>query len=392
LGTFIREVLTTGKECYELIETEYHPDGMIHYQSNGHCYTVGGTRMDWLNPFSQTVTVQPQQFTGELGRGARVFVKKIELKDDRIEFQLWSDPNSHSVTTRAKLKLFVEGGTRQLTLEKAIAATSEVLYVEKYEKLRELTNEFNKLSATIPSLQAQYSDTNLSANQRTQAGHRLRETLQKIVANRSSPLQPNNDPAAIQTYRSQVAALDDALPKLDAAAKSERISSIKAKTAADETQCAELKAQLSGSKLVRSTELEDKFTKMRQYRDLLTERENLASQLATEGEPVQDLRAKLAAESRNLDAVADLLETDRKRIQLDQLNASFEQMKKRKIALVDHYTRAFGSPQERSSLQALIGHMQSMLQNREQAKALGSSAAAKEASLIEAEIQKYRRR
>lgn len=391
-GTVVTVPLTNGGECYQLVETEYHPDGSVRYQSNGHCYSNTGTRMDLLNPWSQTTTLQPEQFAGTIRAGTQVTVRKIELKNDHIEFQLWSNPNSRSVLHRANLRLFVTGGTKDLTADNAIAAAAEVLYIEKYEKLRELTNEFTKLSEALPALQSQYSDVTLKASQRAQVGHTLHETLQKLITNRSSPLLQSTDQAAIQKYNSQLTALDSGLPALDAAAKSERIQSIRSKLAADEALCVGLKAQLSGSKPVRSAELEEKVAKLKQYQDLLAEKQAFASQLFMEGEPTQDLKTQLAAESRELAALNDSLEMDRKRTQLDQLNMAFEQMKKRKVALVDHYTRAFGTAQERSALQALIGHMQSMLQNREQAKVLGSSTAAKEASQIETEVEKYKRR
>ena len=129
-----------------------------------------------------------------------------------------------------------------------------------------------------------------------------------------------------------------------------------------------------------------------QYRKLLDERQNLASQLSREAGASQEVMDTITAESRELNSISGILDTDRRRIQLGRLNASFDEMKKRKSVLLDKYTRAFGTSQERPALQALIGHMQSMSQNRNEAKALGSDTAAREASQVEAELEKYKRR
>jgi hypothetical protein len=384
-GNYIRQD-RPGTECYRLIDTEYLSGGAVRYQARKGCTN------QVLGIPTANVYVERSQLTSSIPIGSRLTVKKVEVKDDRIEFQLWADPNSREIANYAKLKLFIEGGTKQISAEKVIVAAADVFYIAEYEKLRQLQAEFENLSSTLLKLRGQYDDTSGSPDVRAQAGHALQDTLKKIISNRKLFTAQHENAGSLDTYTSQLAALDRELPALETAAKAERMASIKSRIGANQARCVQLKAQLDRKPAATIEEWQRRSQGVHDYGQLLDERKNLLSQLAQESQPNQEFADALQVESKELGIAADALSADHKRLQLARLNASFQEMKKRKLTLMDKYTRAFGTPQERSSLQVLTSHLQSMAQNRNEAKALGSESAAKEAAQIDAEMEKYKRR
>ena len=56
-----------------------------------------------------------------------------------------------------------------------------------------------------------------------------------------------------------------------------------------------------------------------------------------------------------------------------------------RIKLIGAYTQSAGTPQQGAALQAVVAELDSMVRNRNAAKALGSAAAAKQIAQIEAE-------
>ncbi|MBZ5524377.1 MAG: hypothetical protein LAP21_19240 [Acidobacteriia bacterium] len=389
-GSFIAEQnMMPGHECNRLIDTEYRPDGTIRYLRRKGCYSSSGT---WIGDiFSTSAYVDESQLTSALKAGTSATVQKVEIKDDRIEFSVSSRPGSRSISDYAKLKLYIAGGTREATLEKVMAAASEVLYIEKYEKQRELRVEFENLSSELPKLQSQYGAGASVPSQKAKSGHALRDQLQKLITNRSSVSPP--DTAAASQFQAQLAALDKELPAIDAAARAERIESVKAAARSNQEQCAQLKASLDQKHAATLAQWQARSDSVSKSRQLLEQRKDLASQLAQEGETAQDILNGIASENQALDKISEGLNSEHKQLRLAQLNADFQAMEKRKIALLDAYTRAFGSPsKEHTALNAVRSHLQTMLQNRKEAKALGYDVAARQASQVEAEIAKLSRR
>ena len=139
-------------------------------------------------------------------------------------------------------------------------------------------------------------------------------------------------------------------------------------------------------------EWQKKSSSAGEYRGLLAERKNLILQLDTEGESRKDLEADLAAENKSADEAADYLNVDYKRVQILQLNTDYAAMEKARIKLLDDYTRAFGSAQERGMLQAILTHLESMVRNRNEARDLGLGSAAKQVSQLQSEIVQLRQR
>ena len=384
-GNYIRQE-EGGRECVRLIDTEYQPGGSVRYQARKACLS------QILIMPAPNFYFEQNQLTSVTQPGIRLTVKKIEVKSDRIEFQLWANLSSRDVSNHAKLKLFVEGGTKQLTVETVLAAVADVLYIPEYEKQRKLHVEFDRLASNLASLSSQYGDTSSSADKRFQAGHALQDTLQKIILNRDQAGAPYNDPQTVDPFKTQIAALNRELPALEASAKAERTASIKAKISSNRDQCSRLKSDLNPKPASTMAEWQKRNEQAANYQQLLEERKNLLANLVQEGSRDQEGDDSLASESRELSAFLGFLNSDHKRLQLDSLNVSFQNMKKRKLSLMDKYARDFGTPQERASLAALTGHLQSMSQNRKEAKALGSEAAGKEAAQIDAELEKYKRR
>lgn len=382
-GNYIRQD-RAGKECYRLIDTEYLPGGAVRYQARKGCAN------DILGIATGNFYAERNQLTSVTQLGSRLTVRKVEVKDDRIELQLWVDTNSKDISNYAKLKLFVDGGTKQLSAEKAVAAVADVLYIAEYEKQRQLRAEFEKLSSTLAVLRTQYNDPSGSADKRFQAGRALQDTLQKMISNANLAGAPYS--GNVDSYKLQLTDLARELPALEASAKAERIESIKSRISANLVQSGQVQAQLGHKPAATIEEWQKKIQQAGDYRQLLDDRKNLVALLAQEGAPNRNFADAIASESRELGSITDALSSDHQRLQLAGLNASFQEMKKRKLTLMDKYTRAFGTPQERSSLQALTSHLQSMAQNRNEAKALGSETAAREYSQIEAELEKYKRR
>lgn len=140
-------------------------------------------------------------------------------------------------------------------------------------------------------------------------------------------------------------------------------------------------------------EWERKREALGEYRRVLAERQALFGQLQAGGQtpPAAELE-RLKEELNYADSVERLLAGQRQKLQLAQIDANYRDMERKRAQLLDAYTRAFGSAQERPALQTLISHLERMLENRTAAEGLGEGAAAAQASRLRTEIDKLKKR
>ncbi len=262
----------------------------------------------------------------------------------------------------------------------------------EYTRLSKLEAEFQRLLPDARRLRSAYSDPATSPEQRLAVGRVLQRALQKLADNRSAVLPAGGDDGAVAVYRAELAALERDLSALDAAVKAERLRLIKAKLSSNQGQCAKLKLQLEIRPSATLEEWRKKAAGAVEYRQLLDERKNLIIQLQSEGESTQDLVNALAAEIKNADVSTSYLDLDHKQVQILQLNTDYKIMERERLKLLDEYTRAFGSEQERSALQAVLAHLESMLRNRNATRQLGLELAGKQILQLESEIAQLRRR
>ena len=146
--------MQNGQQCLRLIDTEYHLDGSIRYQGRRGCFSTTGDLIGDL--FSSNFYIEAGRLTSSLSAGTTVSVVKLETKDDRIELWLNAVPNTGTVNSYGKLKLYVPKG---VTTEAVMEAASHAFRIEKYERLIILESEYQQLSSTLPNLRSEYATT-----------------------------------------------------------------------------------------------------------------------------------------------------------------------------------------------------------------------------------------
>lgn len=385
LGSFIRDTnLQSGQECNRLIDTEYLSDGTIRYQGRKGCFSSKGNLVG--DYFSSNFYAEPARLTRSLNPGSIVMVQKIEIKDDRIEFSLAAEPSSGTISSYAKLKLYPREGVRA-TLDQLMPFIAQVFVIEKFEKLSALDREYRQLAGRLQTQTARYSNFSGGPNQKIEAARELRGTLQQLVENRRNLAALNGNLPDVNSYTTQIGALDKDINSFQAAAKAERIQNIRAKLSSNQTQRSQLIKNLEHSSTTSNATLQSKIASIEQCQQLLQEEQSLGSQLEQEGEPMQDITSDVTSGRKELDRIAAGLSSDRKRVQLAQLNADYHEMEKRRIRLIGAYTQAAAGAQQQGALQSVLAHLHSMLQNRNEAKALGYEAAGKQISQLEAELK-----
>ena len=105
LGSY---VVTTenGQECYKMVDTELSPDGSIQYQTRKGCFTPSG----WVigsELFSKNYYLDASRLTARVLAGTQVWVRKVECKDNRIEFDLSTSAQTNDINGYARIKFML---------------------------------------------------------------------------------------------------------------------------------------------------------------------------------------------------------------------------------------------------------------------------------------------
>ena len=375
------------RNCTRLIDTEFNSDGSTKYLARRGCLEIT------ISMLPSASYVGPDVITGVQQPGTTVWVRKVELKDDRIEFFLSSQPNSNATATYAKIKFMLGRGYQDWEYKTIVGVVARALRVESYERLLALEAEYTALKSELATAEANYRGATSPASGKLQAAKDLRDLLAKLAQNQSAYVAAGGTPADIADYLGRAKALDPEVASLEAEARKARIQELRVRLQANTSEATQIKALLPKEPSATMTDWQRRSEALAHYQQVLQAREILCSELQAAGEsvPEADLE-KLQQEEQEATHYGEALERDRQGLHLAEVNSEYREMGRRRVQLLDAYTKVFGTPQERPALQALIAHLERMRENRQAASSLGSATAAAEVAQIEREIQKLRKR
>jgi len=387
LGSYVR----LASDCFRLIDTEYSTGGTVRYQARRGCYLQTGKL--GREPFAPNFYVDPGKITKAVSLGAKVSVGKIDLMDDRVEFWLATDLRGHPVDSYAKIKLMLGKGYQGWDYEKLVDVIAQALRIESRERVAVLEAKFADLKSRLGEAEARHRAASGPATERLQTASHVRDLLQQMAQNRSAWISAGRTDPEAETYLERAAALDADITRLQAQAKNERMEATRALLRANAAETAKLKAVLEQPPPTTLAEWERRSESLKDYGRLLDERRPLYAALEKEGEAgMTGELDKLQQELKDTGRLKTSLARSRQEIQLAELNSNYREMTRKRAKLLDAYTRAYSSAQEKPALQALIAHLEQMRQNRRAAQELGDSGAATELSRLQAEIEKFRKR
>lgn len=373
------------KDCHRLIDTEFSNDGSIRFLARRGCLEG-----DLLAP---PFYVRPDAMTGVRQPKTTVWVRKIELKDNRIEFWLSSDPASNTVATYAKIKFMLGKGYQDKEYKTLVSTFARAIRVESYERILSLETEHATLTNRLNATEARYRAASRRGSDKLQVVKDLRDVLEKLAQNRlayTAAGGTNNDGT---DYLGRTKAVDREIAILEEEVRTEAIQKLRVRLQATASEAGRIKAILQSEPPTSMPEWQRRSEALTSYRRLLEEWRTLYGDLQSGGEsvPVPDLE-KLQQETQEATQYGDALERCLQRVQLVQLNTEYKEMGQRRVQLLGAYTKAFGTTQERPALQELIAHLVRMRSNREEASKWGSTTAVNEAAQLEREIEKLRKR
>lgn len=114
--------------------------------------------------------------------------------------------------------------------------------------------------------------------------------------------------------------------------------------------------------------------------------------MAAEGEPATP--AEVTALAKNLQEARDAqktLENMRRELQLVEMDNDYKEMERTSLQLLDSYTRAFGTTNQRREAARVLAHLELMYKNRTAAVEMGSKEAAAQAARLLKELERVKR-
>jgi hypothetical protein len=367
-----------GGQFSRAVDTELSPDGVVRYYVTkflGH---------------PEIAYVSADEITRKLPVGIRVKATKIEFKGDRIEVSLNALPDN----SYAKLKLMLgRGFESSYNLETVLGVVSRALRLERFEQLQFLKAEYPQLKAKLALAEADFKSAQGDAPTQLAAARQLQEALGGLVKNRTdydSLTQTLADPEKEQ-YARQAADLDKTIQALEQEARKERAEQIRKTLESEGKETSRLKSQLERKKPASLEEWQEQMASLNRLETVLAHRQSLQTDLASTGESATpEELGTLQQDSQEAQKLREALESQRKNLELAQMENQYRDMERKKGQLYDSYTRAFGTPKQGAEAQRLRAHLQHMYENRVAAQKMGSAKASQQATGILKEIQRIK--
>ncbi len=375
---FGNAVFTRATRYFHLLDTEVQPGGSTRFQMR----FTGFDQQLLSNRYSDTDSARVYSVPA----GSSVRVVKIESKDDRLELFLATVPSG----AYAKLKLMLgKDWDRKYDLDAILMLAAYALKIDRFEQRYVLEERYAKLTQSLAKArdEAAASTTGVDRLERNEALH---ASLDEAVRNREQLAALTKKPAAgADALKTEFRLVADRLPQLRSAAAAERVANAKAALESLTNEGGDLRRRAtSGGKTLADWQARHDaatrwVTNVRKRQEVLRTLSSLDVGTVEE--------APLAAELRTAEAQIASLDMERAQIQLTELRAVYTSMRQKRLQLIDAYTRAYGTGQQRPAAQQLLVHLQRMYENRMAAAKLGDAKATAEAATLQREIERLRR-
>jgi hypothetical protein len=322
-----------------------------------------------------------------LGIGARVRVTKVEMKEDRIEFLLPSVPGNGY----AKLKVMLgKGFESSYDVEKVLTIVGQALRLERFEQMQALKAQYSQIKQKLAVAEQALTNSPANARDRLGAARKLQDVLRQVLENRKSydSLTEMSQDIEADQYKRQAADLENTIAGLEQEAKKERLAETKQTLKSEGEQSAQLKSQLQ-TKPSSISEWERTMSLLERFDETVRSREALVQEMVQLGEsPPTGESAAIQNDLVEGQRVRAALESQRRALDLADLDARYREMDRKRTQLWDSYTRAVGTPKERVEGEKLALHLHQMYQNRTAASDLGSDQAKGQAANLNKEIER----
>jgi hypothetical protein len=382
-------------QIVRIVDTEVSPDGAVGYvlpvfgeEGGGGCRSGRFAKSEIDYPRHPSL----DQLTSVLPVGTRVRVTRIETKGDRIEFVVNpSGPVASSIRYRKIKFMLGKGFEASYDHDAIIGVISRVLYVERYERLQALKAEYPQLKGKLAMAEAAFNSSSAGARSRLEAARPVRDVLGQLVNNRKSydsltgALQ---DPEADQ-YTRQAANLEKTIASLEQEARKERVGEIRQELKSEEQQSAQLKSQLQ-AKPFNVREWDGAMDLLKRFDETVGRRQALVEEMTELGEPAPaEESAAIQNDAAEGQKIRGALQSQRRGLDLTDLDARYREMDQKRKQLFDNYARAFGTARQRGEGEKLVLHIYQMYENRRAARGLGSEQAKGQAAALQKDMERF---
>lgn len=318
--------------------------------------------------------------TMSYGPGKQLYISKVELKDDRIEFTVSQSPNA--LRTDPRLKLMLGKGYEGWEYSRIEEVASHALRIERLEIVAHLRSEYGNLQTQLAA--AKSADSSISAadlDAQIASKERLADLYKALASNRmelAAQGHPDTESTAFLKQEQQMRADIARLTQLRTAAEQSKLAQ-----SANEIkqQYLTLKQQISSTHNV-----DQKREKLQRAKQMLDDLGGNYSHQQALGVNVDAETAWLAIQEQTLErSSADLLNQAQRQHQND-LESQYRAMQQKREILQTAFNNADQS-QKSAAGTALLRQLQQMRDNRISAATAGSEKARKEAEGLNMVIQ-----
>ena len=375
VGRYVAFTTSSGEQ-YRLVDTEVDLNGNSKYLARS-----GGGGVITLGPSQH---IPENQMTASFDPGTRLWVWKIEMKDDRIEFWLSNSETTHTVATYAKLKFMLGKGYESWDYGRIEGVIANSLRIERLERLAQLRSDYADLSRQLQA--AELADSSVPANDldaQIASKQHLEDLYGKLAANRiefASIGQSDTESANFKKEEDNVRA---DLNNLVARRKSQQQSKLNENASAIKARYLALKQQIYATRNVQ--QLQEKMDEAK--KDLNELKANYSQQQALGSSVIASDLAWVSAEDRALDAFAADIPNLEAKQRLNELDAQYRTMEQKRNVLQAAYMKAAGTPEQAAAGDALKKQLLFMYDNRIAAQRAGSKAARQQAAGLQMVIQ-----
>ncbi len=350
---------TTNQQMH-YVDTEILPDGGIRYLARG---------------FWPAVHIAPVALTASFSKGAEVWICRIELKDDRIEFTASGSDSPNNLANEPKLKFMLGKGYESWDYPRIEAVISHVLAIERLEKLAQLQADYADLQRQLAeaktagsAIPAKDLDAQIANKQR------LHDLYAKLAANRMGMAGVDQGDSESAGFSKSEAEVGVELQTLTA----ERSAQQKAQLAQAATALRQ--TYIVAKQQIRSTKnLQQRRDNIDQAKSALdTLKNNYLAQERLDSPMTADL-SWVSDEERSLNAMTADLPNLEARQRLNELDAQYKVLEQKRSTLQTAYVNA-GTEDKQVAAIALKKQLQMMYDNRIAADHAGSKTAAKQAA------------
>jgi hypothetical protein len=278
-------------------------------------------------------------------------------------------------------------------LDAILGMVSTALRLETFETLRFLKAEYAQLKEKLAAAEGAFKSSPTDARNRLEAARRVQDVLRHLQENRKSydsltaTLQ---DPEADQ-YGREAADFAKTVEALDREAKNEHTTEIKRALKSEEEQSARLKSALE-VKPSSLAEWERAMDLLKRFDETVARRQALLQEMAQLGEPPStEESAAIQNDVAEGQRIRDALQSQRRALDLADLDARYREMDRQRKRLLDSYLGAAGTPRQRAEGERYALHLHQMWENRTAADNLGSDQAKGQAATLQKDIERVKR-